>query len=155
MQDLLMRQVSAAPSVALLAWQPSAYRVWARAKSQDKAQMFSLSKETEIIPEILTKILDTCVNGVTLTDPDLEDAPIRLRQQTLSRNHRLFAARNFRSQLSILAKRRSPIKKASDASERLSQRANRLRSRYAIIAKIVRFFTTNSTSPRYLMAKAI
>jgi len=55
---------------------PSAYRVWARAKAQDKAQMFSLRKETEIIPEILTKILDTCVNGVTLTDPDLEDAPI-------------------------------------------------------------------------------
>jgi PAS domain S-box-containing protein len=55
---------------------PSAYRIWARAKAQDKAQMFSLSKETEIIPEILTKILDTCVNGVTLTDPDLEDAPI-------------------------------------------------------------------------------
>lgn len=55
---------------------PSAYRVWARAKSQDKAQMFSLRKESEIIPEILTKILDTCVNGVTLTDPDLEDSPI-------------------------------------------------------------------------------
>jgi PAS domain S-box-containing protein len=55
---------------------PSAYRVWARAKSQDKAQMFSLRKESEIIPEILTKILDTCVNGVTLTDPDLDDAPI-------------------------------------------------------------------------------
>ncbi|GLI93582.1 GlxA family transcriptional regulator [Methylocystis echinoides] len=55
---------------------PSAYRVWARAKSQDKAQMFSLRKESEFIPEILTTILDTCVNGVTLTDPDLEDAPI-------------------------------------------------------------------------------
>ncbi len=55
---------------------PSAYRVWARAKAQDKAQMFSLRKDSEIIPEILTKILDTCVNGVTLADPDLEDAPI-------------------------------------------------------------------------------
>jgi len=55
---------------------PSAYRIWARARSEDKAQMFSLRKETEIIPEILTKILDTCVNGVTLTDPDLEDSPI-------------------------------------------------------------------------------
>ena len=55
---------------------PSAYRIWARAKSQDKAQMFSLRKESEIIPEILTTILDTCVNGVTLTDPDIEDAPI-------------------------------------------------------------------------------
>lgn len=55
---------------------PSAYRVWSRAKSQNKAQMFALRKEAEIIPEILTKILDTCVNGVTLADPDLEDAPI-------------------------------------------------------------------------------
>lgn len=55
---------------------PSAYRVWARARSQDKAQMFSVRKESEIIPEILTTILDTCVNGVTLTDPDMEDSPI-------------------------------------------------------------------------------
>jgi PAS domain S-box-containing protein len=55
---------------------PSAYRVWARAKAQDKAQMFTVRKESEFIPEILTQILDTCVNGVTLTDPDLEDAPI-------------------------------------------------------------------------------
>ncbi len=55
---------------------PSAYRVWARAKSKDKAQMFSLRKDAEIIPEILTAILDTCVNGVTLADPDIEDAPI-------------------------------------------------------------------------------
>jgi PAS domain S-box-containing protein len=55
---------------------PSAYRIWARAKSQDKAQMFSLRKDAEISPEILTQILDTCVNGVTLADPDIEDAPI-------------------------------------------------------------------------------
>ncbi len=55
---------------------PSAYRGWARAKSQNKAQLFSLRKESEIIPEILTKVLDSCVNGVTLTDPDLPDAPI-------------------------------------------------------------------------------
>ncbi|WP_457796900.1 helix-turn-helix domain-containing protein [Methylocystis sp. S23] len=55
---------------------PSAYRVWAKAKSQDKAQMFSIRKESEIIPEILTTVLDSCVNGVTLADPDIEDAPI-------------------------------------------------------------------------------
>ncbi len=55
---------------------PSAYRIWARAKAQDKAQIFSVRKDSEIIPEILTTILDTCVNGITLTDPDLEDAPI-------------------------------------------------------------------------------
>lgn len=55
---------------------PSAYRIWAKARSQPKAQMFSVRKESEIIPEILTTILDSCVNGVTLADPDLDDAPI-------------------------------------------------------------------------------
>ena len=28
------------------------------------------------IPQVLTAILDECVNGVTLSDPDLPDAPI-------------------------------------------------------------------------------
>lgn len=55
---------------------PSAYRVWARARSQSKAQMFALRKESELIPEMLTRVLDSCVNGVTLADPDVEDAPI-------------------------------------------------------------------------------
>ena len=55
---------------------PSAYRVWSRARSQNKSQMFSLHKDAEIIPEMLTQILDTCVNGVTLADPELDDAPI-------------------------------------------------------------------------------
>lgn len=55
---------------------PSAYRTWARARSQSKAQMFALRKDSELIPEMLTRILDSCVNGVTLADPDLEDSPI-------------------------------------------------------------------------------
>jgi PAS domain S-box-containing protein len=55
---------------------PSAYRMWSRAKSQNKAQMFALQKDSEIIPDMLTTILDSCVNGVTLADPDLDDAPI-------------------------------------------------------------------------------
>ncbi|MDD5228572.1 MAG: PAS domain-containing protein [Methylococcales bacterium] len=29
-----------------------------------------------LIPQVLSAILDECVNGVTLADPDLEDAPI-------------------------------------------------------------------------------
>ncbi|MSR16760.1 MAG: PAS domain-containing protein [Methylococcaceae bacterium] len=29
-----------------------------------------------LIPQILSAILDQCVNGVTLADPDLEDSPI-------------------------------------------------------------------------------
>ena len=38
--------------------------------------MFTVQKDSGIIPQILTQILDNCVNGVTLADPDLEDAPI-------------------------------------------------------------------------------
>jgi PAS domain S-box-containing protein len=38
--------------------------------------MFVVQKDSGVIPHVLTQILDSCVNGVTLTDPDLEDAPI-------------------------------------------------------------------------------
>lgn len=38
--------------------------------------MFTVKKDTGIIPQILTEILDDCVNGVTLADPDYEDCPI-------------------------------------------------------------------------------
>ena len=38
--------------------------------------MFVLEKDSGIIPSVLTQILDSCVNGVTLADPDLEDSPI-------------------------------------------------------------------------------
>ncbi len=38
--------------------------------------MFNVDKDSGIIPQVLSAILDECVNGVTLADPDLEDAPI-------------------------------------------------------------------------------
>lgn len=38
--------------------------------------MFVVQKDSGIIPTILTQILDNCVNGVTLADPDLPDEPI-------------------------------------------------------------------------------
>jgi len=38
--------------------------------------MFVVEKDGGIIPKILTQILDSCVNGVTLADPDQSDAPI-------------------------------------------------------------------------------
>jgi PAS domain S-box-containing protein len=38
--------------------------------------MFIVQKDSGVIPRVLTQILDSCVNGVTLTDPDLEDSPI-------------------------------------------------------------------------------
>jgi PAS domain S-box-containing protein len=55
---------------------PGAYRVLARARNQPKGHVFAIQKSAELIPEILTRILDSCVNGVTLADPDQEDAPI-------------------------------------------------------------------------------
>jgi len=38
--------------------------------------MFVVQKDNGVIPHVLTQILDTCVNGITLSDPDLEDSPI-------------------------------------------------------------------------------
>ncbi|MGZ8135879.1 MAG: PAS domain-containing protein [Methylococcaceae bacterium] len=37
---------------------------------------FVVEKDKGLIPTILSAILDECVNGVTLSDPDLEDSPI-------------------------------------------------------------------------------
>ncbi len=37
---------------------------------------FVVEKDPGLIPQILSIILDECVNGVTLADPDLEDSPI-------------------------------------------------------------------------------
>lgn len=37
---------------------------------------FIIDKDNGLIPQVLAAILDECVNGVTLADPDLEDAPI-------------------------------------------------------------------------------
>ena len=38
--------------------------------------VFIAEKDPGLIPQILSLILDECVNGVTLADPDLEDMPI-------------------------------------------------------------------------------
>ena len=37
---------------------------------------FIVDKDNGLVPQVLSAILDECVNGVTLADPDLEDAPI-------------------------------------------------------------------------------
>ena len=37
---------------------------------------FIVEKDSGLIPQVLSSILDECVNGVTLADPDLEDSPI-------------------------------------------------------------------------------
>ncbi|WP_292533725.1 PAS domain-containing protein, partial [Methylocystis sp.] len=45
-------------------------------KEPGRKHMFIVQKDSGVIPRVLTQILDSCVNGVTLTDPDLEDSPI-------------------------------------------------------------------------------
>lgn len=37
---------------------------------------FIVEKDPGLIPQVLSKILDSCVNGVTLADPDLVDMPL-------------------------------------------------------------------------------
>jgi PAS domain S-box-containing protein len=37
---------------------------------------FIVEKDPGLIPQILSKILDSSVNGITLADPDLEDTPL-------------------------------------------------------------------------------
>ena len=37
---------------------------------------FVVDKDEGMIPFVLSQILDTCVNGITLSDPDQEDNPI-------------------------------------------------------------------------------
>lgn len=37
---------------------------------------FIVEKDSGLIPQVLSAILDECVNGVTLADPDFEDSPI-------------------------------------------------------------------------------
>jgi len=37
---------------------------------------FVANKDESIIPFVLSQILDSCVNGVTLSDPDQEDNPL-------------------------------------------------------------------------------
>lgn len=38
--------------------------------------MIVVRKKTGHVPQELTGVLDTCVNGMTLTDPDLHDEPV-------------------------------------------------------------------------------
>ncbi|SFP34774.1 PAS domain S-box-containing protein [Nitrosomonas cryotolerans] len=37
---------------------------------------FIVEKDPGLIPQVLSKILDSCVNGVTLADPDQTDLPL-------------------------------------------------------------------------------
>lgn len=37
---------------------------------------FVAEKDPGLIPQVLSSILDSCVNGITLADPDLPDMPI-------------------------------------------------------------------------------
>ncbi|QGM22440.1 PAS domain-containing protein [Spiribacter sp. 2438] len=45
---------------------------------------FTPEKDPCIIPSVLTQILDTCVNGITLSDPDQPDNPIVFANQVFT-----------------------------------------------------------------------
>ena len=45
----------------------------------------NLAKDTGVIPFVLSQILDTCVNGVTLSDPDQPDNPIVYANEAFER----------------------------------------------------------------------
>ena len=45
---------------------------------------FTPEKDPYIIPSVLTQILDTCVNGITLSDPDQPDNPIVFANQVFT-----------------------------------------------------------------------
>ena len=45
----------------------------------------NLEKDTGLIPYVLSQILDTCVNGVTLSDPDQPDNPIVYANEAFER----------------------------------------------------------------------
>ena len=62
--------------------------------------MFIVQKDSGIIPQILTQILDNCVNGVTLADPDLEDTPI-VYAKGVRKHDGVYARRNYWAQLPL------------------------------------------------------
>ena len=37
---------------------------------------FIVEKDPGLIPQVLSNILDSCVHGITLADPDQEDLPL-------------------------------------------------------------------------------
>ncbi len=45
----------------------------------------NLEKDTGLIPFVLSQILDTCVNGITLSDPDQPDNPIVYANEAFER----------------------------------------------------------------------
>lgn len=62
--------------------------------------MFVTAKDDGLIPYVLTQILDACVNGVTLSDPDLPDNPIvyanKAFEEISGYSHEEIAGRNCR-----------------------------------------------------------
>ena len=62
--------------------------------------MFITSKDDGLIPYVLTQILDACVNGVTLSDPDQPDCPLvyvnRVFQEMSGYTHDEMIGRNCR-----------------------------------------------------------
>ena len=46
---------------------------------------FTVEKDPGTIPYVLSQILDTCINGITLSDPDQPDNPIVYANEAFER----------------------------------------------------------------------
>ena len=46
------------------------------------------AKEGGMVPFILPQLLDTCIDGITLSDPDIEDNPHHLCQRSIRADYR-------------------------------------------------------------------
>ena len=104
---------------------------------------FNFTKGEGMIPFVLSQILDSCVNGITLSDPDQEDNPIVYaneafelitgynRDEIIGRNCRFLQA-DDKNQESI-GQIREGIKEKS-----------RLRLRCVTIERMARFFIIDS-----------
>jgi hypothetical protein len=64
-----------------------------------------IEKDSGLIPQVLSAILDEHVNGIALADPDLEDAPIVYAHKAFERLKVIQSGGNHRSQLPLPARR--------------------------------------------------
>jgi hypothetical protein len=113
--------------------------------------MFVLQKDSGIIPSVLTQILDSCVNGVTLSDPDLEDSPIVYANKAFE-DMTGYAQEEIVGRNSCKAP--TGINLIWIGCVRPLKTRNRSKWSYGIIARMAKCFTTNLSSSLCLIIMA-